>query len=1577
MLLRLIFTFVFLVAAPYGAHAQCTAPDGNEGDQVYNSTHKVMQFCDGDEWVGMARVPPAPGGAGDNFGSHVAEQDIDAGGNKITDLGPPVDGNDAANKAYVDSLVGGTEIDPQVGLVTNGKWCTSNGTLINCDAAAPEVEPGLIVVAETLANNTNPGAAAVGAWTDRVLNRVYYNNLDGAELGVANDITLPEGTYYIDASIPFYGALVAQTRLVRASDGSPILSGSRESAESESVIRGTFHLGGLTAVKIQYFASATASANDLGYDLEAGIEETYAVVSIRRVATGVVDERPIQQCSNFVMGQACDDTGLDPATALFTYSSGYDQSACAAACAEAGAACCTHTSANGCFGTTVGGFSSTTPPAGWSASLCDEPEPPGPPTTAHFVLVNVNASASQGGLAGANYYCNTALKSYDWKGKLTAAIGPTNVKAFLCDSATCNNMLPSTEYAFATTGNTSYGGATFTTDPTGAGPNDSANWSGATYFGVSTTFWSNRTGGFATVWGNTPGTGHCSNWASTTGTPRYGTTASGIATRWDASGGSCGTARPFVCIVDPVEDSHTCVGKGGVEVGGACWFLSAGGEGCGYTCADLGMFYDGLTETYAGSTGSNGNCTAVLDALTGVTAAAPTTQANAMGCYKIAGTANGTRYRGTTTTTAYAQGTSTERACACKFTGSGDPCLDAGGVSVGGACWFMGGLTASCDTVCTNWVGGTYNTATLSYAGSGGSNANCGAVLTALSAPGLGASTNIGNAAGCQISSGSVRNRGTTATTSAASGSYYRACACDPPVVIPDDEPTGSFVMTNVGTPADMGGWPGAKSICISKLKAYDWMGKDDAVINSTTVKPFLCKDEVDDTSKCGDPLPSKEYNFAVMGSPATGGASFTVNASGRAPNNAANWSGATYFGGNYTYWSNRKDPGTNTLWESPGSGGFLSCTDWTNTGAMAFAGIGTTNATTSDRWTNNMASCTSGNPRMVCVVDPDDGSSSNDCTVAGGVEVGGACWFLGDEGESCTSVCSMWSATYNSATLSYAGSGGDNTNCNNVLTALDAGGSASTNAVTGAGGCSINEATGARTRGTTATTPEASAGSSYHRACACTPPEIDDADTECVADGGVPVGNTCWFLSATSASCDTRCSAANGRLYDTATMDYAGSNGTNLNCGKILYALGQGSAPTAVGTTWGGAAYGCAKTGSTLGRGTGATTSAASQSNYQRACACKPAPPPSFFVRTNGTWNGGLGGMSGANAKCLSDLTANSWLGKSEAVLNSSTVKAFICDGSTCNNLYGDRVYTFARSGAATTGGATFTTDASGRGPNNSTAWNTATTFGTTSIRYWSNRAYESTTKWSILPDDEPVTGACMGWLFGDSMFEGKYGQNAQTNYNRWAAPSDTDGCDNTFPLVCIVDPPPPPNGTAHVVMTNGTFNGNLGGLAGANEKCLADLTANDWMGKSGANLHSRSVKALLCDGDFCQGLNTMTTYAYARSGSPATGGATFSSGFTGMGPNDSTNWTGATRFGITANWWSNRQDPDDSDTIWGNTVDTGTDNENCVNWTSSSSGNGGRYGSTNSTNRTRWTTGNELACNTSQRLICIVNPN
>lgn len=87
---------------PLHAHAACTTPVGEAGDQFFNTTVSRMQYCDGTNWVNMG-----VSALSDNLGNHTATQALAMGNFKITGLATPTAAADAVTKAYVDGLVGG------------------------------------------------------------------------------------------------------------------------------------------------------------------------------------------------------------------------------------------------------------------------------------------------------------------------------------------------------------------------------------------------------------------------------------------------------------------------------------------------------------------------------------------------------------------------------------------------------------------------------------------------------------------------------------------------------------------------------------------------------------------------------------------------------------------------------------------------------------------------------------------------------------------------------------------------------------------------------------------------------------------------------------------------------------------------------------------------------------------------------------------------------------------------------------------------------------------------------------------------------------------------------------------------------------------------------------------------------------------------------------------------------------------------------------------------------------------------------------------------------------------------------
>lgn len=88
--------------------------------------------------VGFAIKPGGVSGSGgDDLGDHTATQALDMATFKVIGMGMPTAGTDAATKAYVDGLTGANETDPQLGTLTEGKWCYVTGGVVDCTQDPP------------------------------------------------------------------------------------------------------------------------------------------------------------------------------------------------------------------------------------------------------------------------------------------------------------------------------------------------------------------------------------------------------------------------------------------------------------------------------------------------------------------------------------------------------------------------------------------------------------------------------------------------------------------------------------------------------------------------------------------------------------------------------------------------------------------------------------------------------------------------------------------------------------------------------------------------------------------------------------------------------------------------------------------------------------------------------------------------------------------------------------------------------------------------------------------------------------------------------------------------------------------------------------------------------------------------------------------------------------------------------------------------------------------------------------------------------------------------------------------------
>ena len=148
---------------------------------------------------------------------------------------------------------------------------------------------GLLHVRDEKSDNVDGGTFTSGAWRTRTLNTEVTNEITGASLA-SNQITLPAGTYEIDASAPGFNCGDHKAKLANITDTSDTLIGTSESAgaannsSGRSLVRGRFTIAGTKTFELQHRCGTTQATNGLGQGGGFGVVEVYTDVMIRKVA---------------------------------------------------------------------------------------------------------------------------------------------------------------------------------------------------------------------------------------------------------------------------------------------------------------------------------------------------------------------------------------------------------------------------------------------------------------------------------------------------------------------------------------------------------------------------------------------------------------------------------------------------------------------------------------------------------------------------------------------------------------------------------------------------------------------------------------------------------------------------------------------------------------------------------------------------------------------------------------------------------------------------------------------------------------------------------------------------------------------------------------------------------------------------------------------------------------------------------------------------------------------------------------------------------------------------------------------
>lgn len=148
----------------------------------------------------------------------------------------------------------------------------------------------VMVLHDLKATTVDGGTFTSGAWQDRTLHDTpQYNGISGASCS-SNVITLPTGTYEIEAICPAYWVHSHQARLYNETDGAVAVLGTSASTSTNttpvtnSFVKGVFTIAAEKTFKIQHQCENTKGTDGFGISNDFGLNEIYTVAKFTKIA---------------------------------------------------------------------------------------------------------------------------------------------------------------------------------------------------------------------------------------------------------------------------------------------------------------------------------------------------------------------------------------------------------------------------------------------------------------------------------------------------------------------------------------------------------------------------------------------------------------------------------------------------------------------------------------------------------------------------------------------------------------------------------------------------------------------------------------------------------------------------------------------------------------------------------------------------------------------------------------------------------------------------------------------------------------------------------------------------------------------------------------------------------------------------------------------------------------------------------------------------------------------------------------------------------------------------------------------
>jgi len=190
-----------------------------------------------------------------------------------------------------------TSSDVTDGIITTAK--IADGTIATADIADGAVtsvkttgvggifESALLHVRDEKSSGTASGTATAGSFQTRTLNTVMTNEITGASLS-SNQITLPSGTYFVNANAQLWSSGRGKIKIRNVTDSSDaIIGGGAYSASGASAIAflsGRFTIASQKTFELQHRNETTKSSDGYGVEQNYGVVEVFADVQIWKVA---------------------------------------------------------------------------------------------------------------------------------------------------------------------------------------------------------------------------------------------------------------------------------------------------------------------------------------------------------------------------------------------------------------------------------------------------------------------------------------------------------------------------------------------------------------------------------------------------------------------------------------------------------------------------------------------------------------------------------------------------------------------------------------------------------------------------------------------------------------------------------------------------------------------------------------------------------------------------------------------------------------------------------------------------------------------------------------------------------------------------------------------------------------------------------------------------------------------------------------------------------------------------------------------------------------------------------------------